>query len=50
MKKTTLIKSGIAALAIAASGLFTTNPAFAQEAVAVVTETVVVETAEAAPA
>jgi len=50
MKKTTLIKSGIAALAIAASGLFTINPAFAQEAVAVVTETVVVETAEAAPA
>jgi len=50
MKKTTLIKSGIAALAIAASGLFTTNPAFAQEAVAVVTETVVVETAEATPA
>jgi len=50
MKKTTLIKSGIAALAIAASGLFTINPAFAQEAVAVVTETVVVEPAEAAPA
>jgi Amt family ammonium transporter len=50
MKKTTLIKSGIAALAMAASGLFIPTPAFAQEAVAVVTETVVVETTEAAPA
>lgn len=50
MKKTTLIKSGIATLAIAASGLFMPTPAFAQEAVAVVTETVVVETTEAAPA
>ena len=50
MKKTTLIKSGIAALAIAASGLFMPTPAAAQEAAAVVTETVVVETAEAAPA
>jgi len=49
MKKTTLIKSGIAALAMAASGLFIPTAGFAQEAVAVVTETVVVETTEAAP-
>ena len=51
MKKTTLIKSGIAALAIAACGLFTPPSASAQE---VVTETVVAETVvattEAAPA
>ena len=32
MKKTTLIKSGIAALVMSVSGLFQATPAFAQEA------------------
>ena len=45
MKKTTLIKSGIAALAMAVGGLFQGTSAFAEEAAAtVVTETVVATT------
>ena len=54
MKKTTLIKSGIAALALAAGGLFPGASAFAEETTAtVVSETVVATTTavvEAAPA
>jgi len=49
MKKTTLIKSGIAALAIAASVLFIPTPAFAQEATTAIAETTAV-VVEAAPA
>jgi Amt family ammonium transporter len=50
MKKTILIKSGIAALAMAASGLFTPPSASAQEVVSEVVTEAVVATTEAAPA
>ena len=52
MKKHKSILSGIAALALAAGGLFTATPAFAQESVTTVvteTATTVVETEAAAP-
>jgi ammonium transporter, Amt family len=48
MKKPSLIKSGIAALAIAVGGLFAGTPAFAQESETVVVETAAVVVEEAA--
>jgi Amt family ammonium transporter len=48
MKKTSLIKSGIAALAIAVGGLFIGTPAFAQESATTVVETTAVVVEEVA--